>query len=384
VAATLPVLLLERKTWGAYAFANEITPSLSERALLAGKAFWFYLGKLFWPADLVFIYPRWELQATSAWQYLYPFGAITTIIICFKLVRWNRGPLAALLIFAGTLVPVVGFFNVFWFAFSYIGDHLQYLSCIAVIALVAGGAACLVRKIPRRMVWLGTAICIAVVAAMGSLTWRQSHLYRNSETLYRATLARNPTCWIAHYNLGDALSGEPGRRDEAIAECETALHLRPDFAEGHSNLGCVLAADPARIPDAIRHLEMAIHLKPTMAEAHGNLALLLADIPERLPEAMEHFKIALQLQPDSAETHNNYGNVLIDLPNRLAEATEHIETALRLRPDYAEAHWNLSIALARTPGRLQEAIAHLETALRLKPDIEGGQAMLQEMRSKSH
>ena len=33
-----------------------------ERCLIAGRVIWFYLWKLFWPAELLFIYPRWQIE----------------------------------------------------------------------------------------------------------------------------------------------------------------------------------------------------------------------------------------------------------------------------------------------------------------------------------
>ena len=36
-----------------------------ERVLIAGRALWFYLGKLLWPTDLAVIYPRWEIDPSS-------------------------------------------------------------------------------------------------------------------------------------------------------------------------------------------------------------------------------------------------------------------------------------------------------------------------------
>ncbi|HUR20594.1 MAG TPA: glycosyltransferase family 39 protein, partial [Vicinamibacterales bacterium] len=48
----------------------EFDLSLIERGLIAGRAIWFYLAKLVWPADLVFIYRRWTIDPSSWTQFL--------------------------------------------------------------------------------------------------------------------------------------------------------------------------------------------------------------------------------------------------------------------------------------------------------------------------
>jgi protein O-mannosyl-transferase len=358
---------------------EDFSLSLLKRGLLAGRAFWFYLGKLAWPTDLIFMYPRWTLDSRIWWQYVFPLGVLVVLAGLCLVARRNRGPLAAFLIFTGTLFPVLGFFNVAWYTLSYVGDHLQYLSCLAIIVLFASGAASITLKMPATIRRVAFAPAAGLVVVLGMLTWLQCGMYRDAEMLYRATLARNPTGWVAHYNLGDALNGLPGRQAEVIAEWETVLRYKPNYAEAHSNLACILASIPDRIPEAIEHFKTALRLKPDLAEAHSNLAAILSNYPDRIPEALEEFKAALRYDPDSAETHNNYGNLLIDIPGQLNEAIAQIEAALRLQPDYAEAHWNLSIALSKMPDRLPEAITQLETALRLKPDLEGGQQLLEHL-----
>jgi len=376
--AVLPPASLERKNIALY--AAEFSLSVLERGLLAGRVFWFYLGKLVWPTDLVFMYPRWTVDTGVWWQYLFPLGALAVLAGLWLVARRDRGPLAAFLIFIGTLFPVLGFINVMWFAISYVGDHLQYLSSLGIIVLFASGATLSVRKMPAAIRRVAPVLAAGLLVILGMLTWLQSGMYRDAETLYRATLARNPACWPAHYNLGDALKGLPGRQEEVIAEWETALRYKPDFAEAHNNLATILCSIPGRVPEAIEHFEAALRYKPDFAEAHGNLAAVLSNDPARIPEAIAHFEAALRYDPDSAETHNNFGNVLIDIPGRLNEGIGQIEAALRIQPDYAEAHWNLSIALSRIPERLPEAITHAETALRLKPDLEGGPQLLEHLR----
>ncbi len=113
--------------------------SFVQRCLLAGRALWFYAGKLFWPAHLTFIYPRWEIDAGAAWQYSFPLGiAAVLVALWFFRARIGKGPLAAVLFFGITLAPALGFANVYPFRYSYVADHFQYLASIGLIALAVG------------------------------------------------------------------------------------------------------------------------------------------------------------------------------------------------------------------------------------------------------
>jgi tetratricopeptide (TPR) repeat protein len=352
-----------------------------ERGLLAGRVIWFYLGKLAWPTDLMFIYPRWNVDATAAWQYVFPLGVLALVLGLAGLAWQGRGPLAraaaaglaGFLIFAGTLFPALGFFSVYPFIYSYVADHFQYLASVGLIVPLAAGLTLAARPLldsrdfaTRQLVPAGTGL---LLATLGVLTWRQSSVYRDAETLYLATLARNPACWMAHNNLGSAWSQMPGRLNDAIAQFEEALRLRPDLAETHNNLGHVWSQIPGRLNDAIAQYQEALRLQPDNAGAHNNLGSAWSQMPGRLNDAIAQFEEALRLKPNLAEAHNNLGYAWSKMPGRLNDAIAQYEEALRLQPDYAGAHNNLGLAWSQMPGRLNDAIAQFEEALRLKPDF---------------
>ena len=48
----------ERTLIGAQGTAFDLTTL--QRCLIASRVPWFYAGKLLWPANLIFMYPRWE------------------------------------------------------------------------------------------------------------------------------------------------------------------------------------------------------------------------------------------------------------------------------------------------------------------------------------
>src|SRR5208283_2620047 len=92
----------------------------------------------------------------------------------------------------------------------------------------------------------GSALLILV---LGGLTWQQSRMYRDIETLYRRSIEQNPASYIAHYNLGTVLTEKPGRLPEAIGEFEAALKIRPDLAEAHNGLGFAFSLTAGRLDD---------------------------------------------------------------------------------------------------------------------------------------
>ena len=172
--------------------------SAGQRLLLASRAVWFYLGKLFWPAELLFFYARWDVPSEAPGWYGYLAAAIALTGVLFVLRNRFRGPFAAWLFFVGSLFPALGFFNVYPFLFSYVADHFQYIASLGVVSAVAIGFAGGLSRLKPPLRAVGWAVACLVVAALAFKSNSQSREYRNGEILYRAILAGNPACWKAH------------------------------------------------------------------------------------------------------------------------------------------------------------------------------------------
>jgi tetratricopeptide (TPR) repeat protein len=334
--------------------------TLLQRLLIAGRVIFFYAGKLLWPVNLIFTYPRWQPDPRVWWQYLFPLGVLAMAIFLWRLPR--RGPLAGFLIFCGTLFPVLGFLNVYPFIYSFVADHFQYLACLGIIVPVASALVIGASRISKP----ATAMVLVIPAVLGVLSWRQSRMYSDSDTLYRTTLERNPSSWMAHDNLGIALAQTPAHLPEAMAEFETAVRLNPENAHAHVNLGNALSQLPGRLPEAIAEYRKALQIAPNYAEAHSDLGVALAQIPGRRQDAINEYRAALRGNPRLAETHNYLGIALSQAPDLLPEAIAEYQAAIQLDPAYAEAHYNLGTALAQS-GKLPEAVSEFQTALRINP-----------------
>jgi len=288
----------------------------------AGWAVWFYLGKALLPVNLSMIYPRWEIAATAV--SLLPLLLLAAaFVVCWWFRRGRgRAALFALGCFTVTLFPVLGFFDMYFMAFSRVSDHFQYLPLICIAALVA---AALHTALPEKTLrW----VSVALIAALCVLTVQRARVFATDEGLWVDTLARNPAAWNAHNNLG-CIRAEQGKLDEALRHFETSLKLNPRNTKALVNLG------KARVME------------------------------KKYAEAEAHFLAALKIKPDDADAYAHYGSMLAGL-GRNEEAAARLREAVRLRPDI-ETRLELA-AVYRAAGKIREAIEQCRQALRAKPD----------------
>ncbi len=327
--------------------------SIIDRCLIAGRALWFYAGKLVFPYRLSFIYPRWQIDSGCWWQYLFPASAMAVIVLLWLLrKRIGKAPLVAVLAFSGVLLPALGFINFYPMRFSFVADHFQYLASIGLIALFAG--------LPSKTI--GSVINIVILVILGVLVWQGGHKYKDLETLWRDTISKNPGCWMAHNNLGLVLEDQ-GERAEAISHYQEALRIRPNYEEAHYNLGLSLERQ-GHIAEAIGQYREALRVRPTFEAAHNNLGLAL-ERQGKVNLAISHYYMALRINPNFEEAHNNLGLALVKI-GRLDDAIRHFHEALRINPDSIGVHNNLGLAL-RKQGKIADAIGQYREVLRIDP-----------------
>jgi tetratricopeptide (TPR) repeat protein len=334
---------VERKFIGAQGKAYDF--SVIERFLVAGRAFWFYLGKLYWPENFIFIYPRWNIDQTIWWQYLFPASALALLAALWRLSRRYRGPLAAFLFYAVTLFPALGFFNVYSFRYSFAANHFLYLAGIGPITLAAAGIAGLLDRFKNRQPFPKAGFYGVVLLVLGVLSWRQSGMFVDSETLWRTTINRNPDCAMAYNNLGVLLQ-QRGQLDEALADFQKAVTLQPDSAEAWTSLGRALFQKGQR-DKAVVGLRKALEIRPDYVVGHNNLGCAFFEMG-MLDEAIIQFQIAVELQPHDETAQANLGNALMK-KGRLDEAMLHLQKALEIKPHDLAVMNSLAWILATSP-----------------------------------
>jgi tetratricopeptide (TPR) repeat protein len=329
------------------AAGSEYNLDALQRALLAGRAICFYLGKIVWPTNLAFTYPRWTVEASAAWQYDFDLALVALAFAFWSIRSRTRAPFAALLFFCGSLFPVLGFLDIYPFRYSYVADHFAYLASLgvivpasAVLTIAFERAIAAPMKRAARLAPGGILILqagalappvagLALLALLAVLSNRQSRMYSDPKSLYRATIARNPGDWMAHQNLGLIYARGAKHRAEAIAEFEAVVRLKPDHARAHYSLGVALYLS-GRGPEAVEHFEQAIRHEPTSPLIAGT-------------------------------SHYFLGVILTGMPGRLEEAISNLETAVKMRPADAESRVALDVALGQRSAALPRKQPDLQT-----------------------
>ncbi len=342
------------------------TDGFASRLAVAGQAVWFYLYKAAVPLRLCFVYDFPLPAPLTALSYL-PLAALAGL--CVVLWRMRRGPargvLFALTCYVLMLAPALGFVNIYFMKYSVVSDHWQYFSLPAFTALIAAGWARLQEKAGRRGAVIFPAAAAALFLLLAALSWRQTLVYRDSETLWRHTLSLNSGSGLAHNNLGRILR-ERGAAQEATGHFRKALEAFPGDVFVLQNLAAAVH-DLGRPEEAERYYREALEVMPESVLARTGLGRALADLGA-LPEAEACFREAIAQAPAHGEAWAGLGLVSAR-KGCLQEAREYLEKALALGEDTAAAHGNLANVLAET-GLYDEALVHYRKALEREPGNE--------------
>lgn len=247
--------------------------SFVERILIAGRAFWFYLGKIFVPANLTFIYPRWLIDAHSWWQYLFPVAAALLLTALWAgRRRVGKGPLAAAVLYLVTISPALGFIDFYPMRYSFVADHFQYLASAAPIALaVALCARLLAGKLPAAPAFV---LSGAILVVLATLSWRQSGYYRDQEALALQNIRENPRSWVAYAALGQVLL-DKRQIDAALEQAILAVKFNPGDPAGLNLLGTVLSRKQ-RYEEALWYFREALRFDSDNLAAMNNITFVSA------------------------------------------------------------------------------------------------------------
>jgi tetratricopeptide (TPR) repeat protein len=358
-AASSVVTFLVQQAGGAVATLGSLP--LSERAASAIVAYGRYLGKAFWPQPLAIPYPF-----VPEWPVHVVLGALLLLVAVSVAVWVWRRPFPYLPVgwfwFLGTLVPVIGLVQI---GGQSMADRYTYVPLIGVFVMIVWGTA----ECSARCRWgrgAGIAAAAVVLLLCVGATRKQLPHWRNSVELFQHAAAVTANNATAHVNLGKALA-EQGKLQEALAQYQAGLTIRPTDAEALNDVGnlCLRAGKPAA---ALEFYQRAVALKPADASFHYNTGNARAELGQS-QAALEAYEQALRLNPGYARAHTALAVKLVRL-GRMQEAWQHLTRSAELDPNIAETH-NLLGNFQAAGEKHEQAVAAYREALRLDPRMAG-------------
>jgi len=103
-----------------------------------------------------------------------------------------------------------------------------------------------------------------------------------------------------HFNLGMTLQ-QQGRHEEAIAQYELALQLRPDYADAYHNIGVALQ-QTGKLERAIGYYQKTLSIKPDYINAYNNMGHAMYEL-RRTDEAIAAYSKTLEIDRSNVEAH---------------------------------------------------------------------------------
>jgi tetratricopeptide (TPR) repeat protein len=355
-----------------------------ERALIASKALLFYPFKLIVPYPLIFNYPRWEIESAGPWALV-----VVPLLIGLSVYLWRmklRGLVFAIAFFVITIAPALGIFNVYPFRYSFVADHFQYLASIGILILIVQAAR-------GKWIWVAGPPVLVLLAL---LTWNQTGIYKDVETLWQHTIAKNPRSWLAHNNMA-LIQLDRGETLLAMESFNKAINSRPDSVESYTGRGMVRRT-LQDYDGALLDFESAVKLDPSYPQLYLQRGELYAKLG-RYDEAVRDFDIFLESNPGymdgyrsralahvgarryelaladlgraiemgaNEEAYNDRGVVYMQL-KRYEEAIADFTTAIGKTAEPGRFLHNRGMARAAS-GRFREALDDYAAALEEEPD----------------
>lgn len=332
----------------------------ADRLLIAGRVLWFYVGKLLWPIKLVFFYDYWPIDPGQWWQWLFPASFLLLLYGLWRNRRvWSGAPLVAVLFYAGTLFPALGFINVFPMRYAFVADHFQYLAGMGIIALFCSVFWIALKRVPK----LRMTLAVVILTGLGLRTAWYIPVFTNQTTLWQYVITHNHAPWMALNNLG-VIYQKKHENAKAQVCFRRAIVLRPREWNTYNNLG-ILYRDMGQYERAAILLQRALPLETRSVTLYATLARV-REKQGHIDQAMRLLEQAVARRPDHASLWLNLGIMQLQ-QNDIPAARNSLQQALHLAPQSDKA-W---LALAHTyeeQKRFGDAVNCYRQSLKQNPD----------------
>jgi Tfp pilus assembly protein PilF len=341
--------------------------------LIMLQVFGEYIGMMFVPRHLSVTYG--VDVVTSVWEP--PFLkalAVFGVTLVLAILAWKKARIVSFGIgwfFIG-LIPVSNIIPIS----TVKADRYLYLPSVGFCLALAWSLVFCWRVLKRTDTtsigkkWILTAYWVMIVIVMGTytiLTIQRNRDWKDSLTLWTATLETTPDSAIALNNLG-IVYAKQGMYDKAIGLFTIVIERYP-FKERMERVYCNIAkayTDQHKFDRALEYYQQALELNPDYQEAY----LGLGDVRTQLGEyqkAVELYRSALKLNPQNEIAYYQFGNLFF-AQEKYDQAISYYQKARELNPFYSMAYHGLGLSYT-AKNKPEKAIPMYQRILEIDPSL---------------
>ena len=334
---------------------NDVTTySLFQRLMIGGYSLGVYLVKFIFPYEMSPLYPY---PAVLPWQvYLGPIAVLA--ILGFSYVAYKkdwRPYLFGVLFFLFNIMFVL---QVVGAGQGFLADRFTYIPYAGLMFMMVYAGQSLMKDNQRsgKLAVYGFGGLMVLFFIM---TWQQNKVWTDSDTLWTHVLKHEDKTSLPYRNRANHRRDQ-GRTEEALADYNSAITLKPDGALYNSR--AKLYFNLKKYDLSLQDYNRAIAMDSTEGEFYINRGAVFA-LSNDLPRALEDFNKGLILDPDHANGYKNR-SLIYQSFGQWANAESDITAYLKMHPEDADL-WYERGRIRNVLNKPQEGLPDFDRAIQL-------------------
>lgn len=221
------------------------------------------------------------------------------------------------------LLPTLTPFRLTWI----VAERYLYLPLIGILAVVGLGFDYLTKK-PKfktaaMIVFIIALLLFSIRTIIRNIDWK------NEDNLWIATGKTSPSSPNTHNNLGDVY-GRLGDKQKSLQEFQTAIALKPNYADAYHNAGNVLR-EMGQTDKALEYYQKASEINPRLWQSYQNIGAIYFEL-KKFELSLENLNKAIGINPKNLNLHLSLGIVYLNMGDK-TKAKEVFNQILAVLPD---------------------------------------------------
>ncbi len=356
--------------------------TIIERIMFVSYGIVAYIGKMFIPVNLSTFYPYPDMDNLPLIFKVAPLLVLGLLALTYFSLKKTKVVVFGLFFFLVINALTLQFVTV---GRAVISDRYTYVPYIGLFFILGYLLDLLLTSSKPSLQSLKKAAPF-VVGALGLgyafVAFQQTHVWRNSDTLWTNTKNIFPEDATAYNNLGNyynkphevEVKGSGGLfgktyklvdKDvpKALEHLNKSIELDPLLYDAYISRG-KLHRENKRLEEAMADYTEAMKLKQTASvfNNRGNVYFSMG----RYDEALKDYDEVIKRDPRDAKAYGNMGAVYAQR-KQFDQALKQLNKAISINPNYADAYLNRGVICSQT-GRSADAVSNYNNYLKFKPN----------------